>query len=206
MVLLILVLLAMWVSAALVVVVVCLTVIFILSDTGERAHANILRKEVLRSEVVHKVLGSNVAAIFLILFVLEGLKLLADSLRNVLEEVRESFLAIMCGDVLAELLVDFVNYLRAPALDLIVDKVDLLAQLIGLALVLGEADDLLVERLDFRREGRAVLLVDVLVIVVLHLELVQSTRQGLVLVAEVVRLALVLGDGNKQLRVCLLTS
>ena len=53
-------------------------------------------------------------------------------------------------NVFTKLLIDLLDDLGGPALYLVEDEVDLLAQLIGFFLVLGEALNVLVKLLDLR--------------------------------------------------------
>ena len=178
--------------------------------TRNWSDSDVLSEEVLSRKVVHKVLRSDEAAIFFVLLDLEGLKLLADSLGNFLEQISKRLLANVSRDVLSELLIDLSDYLRAPAADLIVDEVDLAAELVGGLFILRVTKDLLVEGLDLGRV-RLVLVIAFLaelliLVVVLHLQVVQLRCERLVVATKLVRLALVLADGGKELRVGLLTS
>lgn len=86
------------------------------------AYANILGDEVLRSEVVHKVLSCNETTIFVVLLHDDLLKLLVGGLHNLFEFKCHRLAYGRCTNVLVELLVDFLNHAFAPASNLIVDQ------------------------------------------------------------------------------------
>ena len=112
----------------------------------------------------------------------------------------------MCGDVGSELLVYFLDYLRAPALDLIVHQVDLLVELIGLVLLFGQVVDFPLERDDF-----GILLLGARFAVlggffIAHLKLMEHSTMDFMVLPQLFDFPLVLRDSHQKLRVGLLAS
>ena len=154
--------------------------LFLVGTTGHTRNwsdSDVLGEEVLGCKVVHEVLRGDEAAVFFVLLDLEGLKLLADSLGNFFKQISKRLLANMSRDVLSELLIDLGDYLRAPATDLVVNEVDLAAELVGGLFMLRLAKDLLIEGLDLGRV-RLILVIAFLaellvLVIVFHLQVVQ---------------------------------
>lgn len=173
-----------------------------------RSNSDVLGEEVLGGKVVHEVLGSDDAAVLFIFFDLESLELLADGVSDSLEQVGKGLLADMSRNILTELLVDLLDDLRAPALNLIIDEVDLAAELVGDFLLFSVLSNPLVQSFDLRRVRLVVvgsLFAELVVlVVVLHLEFVQLRSKHLVVAAELVRFSLILTDGRQKLRISLL--
>ena len=157
------------------------------SDTRQWSHSDVLRKELFRREVVHEVLGRDVAAVLFVLLYLQLLELTANGLRHLFEHERERLLTVVRTNVLIELRVYLLDDLGAPRLHLVVDQLNLLAQLVRLHLILRQRMNRLVERFNFRRERRAaftlLLMMRRLAVVMLHLKFMQLARETLVLLA-----------------------
>ena len=73
------------------------------SDTRQWSHSNVLREELFRREIVHEVLGGDVATVVFVLLNLELLELAANGLRHFFEHESERLLTIVSSNVLIEL-------------------------------------------------------------------------------------------------------
>lgn len=121
--------LTVWVDLASIVWIVCLAVLFAAGHSREWPDSDVLVQELLGGEIVHEVLGGNVVSIILVFLLDDLIELLANSLADLLKQEGESFVLVNT-DILVELLVSFLDYSLAPALDLIVNEVNFLIELI----------------------------------------------------------------------------
>jgi len=202
MVLVLLVLVVVWVLA-LVVGIVGLSV-FVSGHTRDGSNSDVFVQKFLGTEVVHEVLGCDIASLVFVLFGDDLTQLLGHSLTNLLENKGQRLVLPVSSDVLTKVDVNFLGDSTCPSLDLISNKVNFLAKLVALLLVFAVRSDLLVQILDLRRENLATSIIVLLfVLLVGDLELVEFLSPDLMVFSEVFNFTLVFRDSDEQLRVSL---
>ena len=97
---------------------------------GCRPHTDVLVKELLSCEVIHEVFRCDETTLFLVLLEKDLIELLANSLHDLFEFKRHSFV-LERADIFTELLVNLADHPLDPALNLIVDQLYLFIELLG---------------------------------------------------------------------------
>ena len=189
--------------------VLSLCVVFTASVmTLSRLNSDVLRKELFRSEVVHKVLRCNEATILISVLEKDLIESLDHGLHDFLKAEEHCLFVLVVGaDVLTELLVDLLDNTIEPVSHVRVSQVDLLAHLDGLVIQLLGSLDLDVQLMDLRI-GRSAVSLNLKLgmrVRILHLQLVELLSDLLVLTTKSVKFFLVFADSMEQLRVSCLS-
>lgn len=103
------------------------------------------------AEVVHEVLGGDVASLVFVFFGDDLTQLLGDSLADLLKNEGQRLVFAVSSDVFSEVNVDFLGDSASPALNLVGNEVNFLAKFIALFFVFAQRSNMLVQLLDFRR-------------------------------------------------------
>jgi hypothetical protein len=157
---------------------------------------------------VSEVLGHDAATVLVVLLTNDGLELLADCSRDLLEAESHGLVSELT-DVSVELLVNLLDDTVGPGGDLIVGELDLLIDLLGFFIFLLVVSILPVELSKLGSELRLTLRVSLvlpLVLIVVHLEFLELLTPLLVVLAEFVDFGFILTDILQQLGVGLLAS
>ena len=197
----------------LVVNIVGLTVITS-RDSTQRTNSDVLVQEIFGHEIIHEVLLCDVTSIFIIFFHDNLLELLANCLAYLFEQEIHRFGVFVDRDVFIELLVNFLNDFGAPVVNLVVYKVHFLVELVSLFFFFRENFNFCIKLIDFLViESVVGAIVPVagffggaFILLVFHLELVESLSLLLVIKSQFINFSFIVGNLHEQMGISLLTS
>lgn len=166
--------------------------------TGSRLDTDVFVQELFSSKIVHEVFSSDIASLLVSIFEQDLVQTLDDSLHDFLKsEVHRLLLLVVGSNVLAKLLVNFLDDSREPVANIRVSEFDLLVHLSGLLVQFLGRLDLDVKLMDFGVLRATTLHFEVILlpIVVLHLQLIELLSDLFILTSQVVQFVLIVTDG-----------
>ena len=171
-------------------------------------NTDVLVEELLSGKVVHEVLRSDEATVFISIFEQDLVKTFDDGLHDLLEaEVHCLFLLVVGTNIFAELLVNLLNDAVQPVTHVSVSQFNFFVHLDSLVVELLRRLDLDVQLVDLWVSRATSLNFKVSLLVrVLHLQLVELLSHLLILTTKSIEFLLILAHCVQQLRVSRLTS